>query len=71
MGGVPAISCADERAESCAAEEMMIKIGEYTEPDTDEIIALVLHCQNDGTRPLVSADDQPELFYIREEYVAG
>ncbi len=50
---------------------MMIKIGEYTEPDTDEIIALVLHCQNDGTRPLVSADDQPELFYIREEYVAG
>lgn len=47
----------------------MIEIGTYSACDKDEIIALVLHCQNDGTRPLVSVEDQPELLRIEEEYI--
>lgn len=46
----------------------MIKIRLFEEADRDEIIALVLSCQNDGTRPAVSVDDQPELLCIREKY---
>lgn len=49
----------------------MIEIGTYSACDRDEVIALVLHCQNDGTRPLVSVDDQPELLCIKEEYIDG
>lgn len=47
----------------------MPEIRIYREPDRDEVIALVLHCQNDGTRPLVSVEDQPELLNIREKYM--
>ena len=47
----------------------MIEIEKYSERDKDEIIAIVLHCQNDGTRPLVSVEDQPELLCIREKYI--
>ncbi len=47
----------------------MIKIQTYTEADRDEIIALVLHCQNDGTRPIVSVENQPELLHIKEKYL--
>lgn len=47
----------------------MIEIGIYSTCDKDEIIALVLHCQNDGTRPLVSVENQPELLRIEEEYI--
>ena len=47
----------------------MIEIQTYTEPDRDEIILLVLHCQNDGTRPYVSIDNQPELLCIKEKYL--
>lgn len=49
----------------------MIHIKQYEDGDRDEIIALVLHCQNDGTRPLVSVEDQPELLHIREKYLAS
>lgn len=49
----------------------MIEIGTYSAYDRDEVIALVLHCQNDGTRPLVSVEDQPELLRIKEEYIDG
>lgn len=49
----------------------MIEIRTYTEADRDEIIDLVLHCQNDGTRPYVTVDDQPELLHIREKYMDG
>lgn len=49
----------------------MIHIQQYEDGDRDEIIALVLHCQNDGTRPLVSVEDQPELLHIREKYLAS
>lgn len=47
----------------------MINIRIYEERDKDEIIELVLHCQNDGSRPLVSVEDQPELLCIREKYL--
>jgi len=49
----------------------MIEIKNYTEPDTKEIITLVLHCQNDGTRPPVTIENQPELLCIREKYIDG
>lgn len=49
----------------------MIEIGTYSACDKDEVIALVLHCQNDGTRPLISIEDQPELLRIEEEYIDG
>lgn len=48
---------------------MEIKI--YENQYRDEIIALVLHCQNDGTRPLVTVNDQPELLDIQSSYFAG
>ena len=47
----------------------MINIQTYTDRDREAIIALVLHCQNDGTRPIVSVDEQPELLCIKEKYI--
>lgn len=47
----------------------MLEIKEYTLSDKDEVIELILHCQNDGTRPLVTIDDQPELLYIIDKYI--
>lgn len=47
----------------------MLKINTFSYSDTDDIIKLVLHCQNDGTRPLVSVNDQPDLLHIKEEYI--
>ena len=49
----------------------MIEIRTFTENDTNEIIQLVLHCQNDGTRPMVTVEDQPELLHIKETYLDG
>lgn len=49
---------------------MMITIQPYEPTDRDEIIQLVLHCQNDGSRPTVSVQDQPELLSIPETYLA-
>lgn len=46
-----------------------MKIGTYIDEDREEIIALVLHCQNDGTRVEVSVDDQPDLLHIKEKYI--
>lgn len=48
----------------------MIEIKTFEEADTGEVIQLVLHCQNDGSRPLVGVEDQPELLQIREKYIA-
>ena len=50
---------------------IMVEIKEYIQSDTDEIIALVLHCQNDGTRPFVTVENQPELLCIKEKYING
>lgn len=47
----------------------MLKIDTFSHSDTDDIIKLVLHCQNDGTRPLVSVNEQPDLLHIKEEYI--
>lgn len=47
----------------------MIEINIFKQSDTDDIIKLVLHCQNDGTRPLVTVNDQPDLLHIKEEYI--
>ena len=47
----------------------MIEIRTYSDEDREEVIRLVLHCQNDGTRPSVSVDDQPELRRIPEKYM--
>lgn len=52
-------------------EKPMIEIKQYMEEDRDEVIELVLHCQNDGTRPIVTVDDQPELLHIKEDYMAS
>ncbi|MCB5713074.1 GNAT family N-acetyltransferase [Lactonifactor longoviformis] len=46
-----------------------MKIQTYVEADREEVISLVLHCQNDGTRPFVSVDDQPELLHIKEKFL--
>ncbi len=47
----------------------MIEIRTYTSGDKDQVIALVLQCQNDGTRPNVTVKDQPELLHIQEKYI--
>lgn len=46
----------------------MIEIKKYEDKYQDEVIRLVLSCQNDGTRPIVSIADQPELLNINQEY---
>lgn len=47
----------------------MCEIREFQETDTKEVIKLALHCQNDGSRPVVSLKDQPDLLCIREKYI--
>lgn len=49
----------------------MLEIVTYSESDRDQVIALVLHCQNDGSRPFVTVKDQPELLHIKEKYIDG
>lgn len=49
----------------------MIEIKTFTEEDREEVIALVLHCQNDGTRPTVTVRNQPDLLHIKEKYIDG
>lgn len=46
----------------------MINIRLYEDRDKEDVIRLVLHCQNDGSRPIVSVEDQPELLSIQEKY---
>lgn len=47
----------------------MISISQFKDEYTQDVIDLVLHFQNDGTRPLVTVDDQPDLLSIRESYI--
>lgn len=47
----------------------MISISQFEEKYTQDVIDLVLHFQNDGTRPAVSVDDQPDLLNIVGEYI--
>lgn len=48
-----------------------MEIRAFQKNDTDAIIQLVLHCQNDGSRPAVSVGNQPELLRIEELYLAA
>lgn len=47
----------------------MISIIQFKEIYTQAVIDLVLHFQNDGTRPKVTVNDQPDLLNIRECYI--
>lgn len=47
----------------------MISIIQFEEQYTQDVIDLVLHFQNDGTRPLVTVDDQPDLLNIIDSYI--
>lgn len=47
----------------------MITISQFEDKYTQAVIDLVLHFQNDGTRPLVTANDQPDLLNITHEYI--
>lgn len=47
----------------------MILINQFTEEYTNDVIELVLHFQNDGTRPPVTVKDQPDLLNITDSYI--
>lgn len=47
----------------------MITISQFKNEFTKDVIDIVLHFQNDGTRPIVSVDDQPDLLNIVGEYI--
>lgn len=46
-----------------------ILIDVFNTSDTDEVIDLALHFQNDGTSPPVTVDDQPDMLNIKEQYI--
>ncbi len=46
----------------------MVEIKRFQKRDTQQIIDLVLHCQNDGTRSLVNVDSQPYLQDIENHF---
>jgi hypothetical protein len=50
-------------------EDKMITISQFENRYTQDVIDIVLHFQNDGTRPIVSVDDQPDLLNIVDEYI--
>ena len=47
----------------------MITISQFEEKYTQDVIDIVLHFQNDGTRPIISVEDQPDLLNIIGEYI--
>lgn len=47
----------------------MISIIPFEERYTQDVIDLVLHFQNDGTRPMVTVDDQPDLRNMVDSYM--
>ena len=47
----------------------MISIGQFKDNYTQDVIDLVLHFQNDGTRPPVTVNDQPDLLNVKENYI--
>ena len=46
----------------------MVQINRYSQSDTQEVVDLVLHCQNDGSRPTVGVEEQPDLLDIESNY---
>lgn len=49
----------------------MLSIAQYESEDKDGVIELVLHCQNDGSRPEIKLSDQLDLLCIPEKYMHG
>lgn len=47
----------------------MITVSQFEDKYTQDVIDLVLHFQNDGTRPIVTVNDQPDLLNITGEYI--
>lgn len=47
----------------------MITISQFEDKYTQDIIDLVLHFQNDGTRHIVTVNDQPDMLNITHEYI--
>lgn len=47
----------------------MIKVDQFEDKYTQEVIQMVLHFQNDGSRPFVSIKEQPDLLNIVGEYI--
>lgn len=47
----------------------MITINQFEDKYTQDVIDIVLHFQNDGTRSIVSVANQPDLLSIRDEYI--
>ncbi len=47
----------------------MISIIQFEDRYTQDVIDLVLHFQNDGTRPFVTVNDQPDLLNIKENHI--
>ncbi len=46
-----------------------MKITTFDSKYTKGIIDLVLSCQNDGSRPLIGVESQPDLLNIQSEYI--
>lgn len=47
----------------------MISIEKFNDRDAEDVVKLVLHFQNDGTRPFVTVNDQPDLLNITKDYI--
>ena len=47
----------------------MISIIQFEDSYAQDVIDLVLHFQNDGTRPFVTVNDQPDMLDIKENYI--
>lgn len=47
----------------------MITISQFEDKYTQDVIDLFFHFQNDGTRPIVTVNDQPDMLNITHEYI--
>ena len=47
----------------------MITISQFEDKYAGDVIDIVLRFQNDGTRPIVTVKDQPDLLDITHEYI--
>ena len=47
----------------------MLEIIQFQDKYTQDVIELVLHFQNDGSRPKMTLEDQPDLLTITKSYI--
>lgn len=45
-----------------------MRLRSYRDVDRKQVVKLVLSCQNDGSRPEITLEDQPDLLRIPQEY---